>query len=151
VSTATHLICVLIGFASGIYSLPIIVAPEKPSEARVDKVVEESIYETFFVKNLPGSDFFHWAEGQVSISNKSIAFQGKMSPGPGYHLYVSRNYVDNEKSFLEVKNNALLYGIVNTFNGFIVMNSYEVDVKEFTTIIIWCEPFSEFITAAKYQ
>ena len=54
-------------------------------------------------------------------------------------------------SFLEVKNNALLYGIVNTFNGFIVMNSYEVDVKEFTTIIIWCEPFSEFITAAKYQ
>ena len=55
-STTTHLICVLIGFASGIYSLPIIVAPEKPSEARVDKVVEESIYETFFVKNLPGSD-----------------------------------------------------------------------------------------------
>jgi hypothetical protein len=26
-----------------------------------------------------------------------------------------------------------------------------VDVEDYTTVIVWCESFSEFITAARYQ
>jgi hypothetical protein len=42
-------------------------------------------------------------------------------------------------------------GDVKTFNNFIVKLPGDVDPAKFTSVIIWCETFEQFITAGKYR
>ena len=41
-------------------------------------------------------------------------------------------------------------GDVKTFNNFIVEVPSGIDPSSFTSVIIWCESFGQFITSAKY-
>jgi hypothetical protein len=40
---------------------------------------------------------------------------------------------------------------VKTFNGFIVEVPAGIDVRDYNTVVIWCEAFDQFISAAEYQ
>jgi len=40
---------------------------------------------------------------------------------------------------------------VKTFDNFIVAVPDSVDIARYNTVVIWCEAFSQFITAAKYR
>ena len=42
-------------------------------------------------------------------------------------------------------------GEVRTFDNFIVPLYGKIDPNEFNTVIVWCESFGEFITAARYK
>ena len=42
-------------------------------------------------------------------------------------------------------------GDVKTFNGFIVEVPAGIDVRAHNTVVIWCEAFDQFISAAEYQ
>ena len=42
-------------------------------------------------------------------------------------------------------------GDVKTFNNFLVPVPAGVDPSDYTTVIVWCERFGEFITAAQYR
>jgi len=42
-------------------------------------------------------------------------------------------------------------GAVRTFNNFVVRIPATIKVDEFNTIVIWCESFGQFITAAQYR
>ena len=39
-----------------------------------------------FIRDLPGSDAFHWGKGTVRASDTRIWLEGKISPGPDYRL-----------------------------------------------------------------
>ena len=62
-------------FTLGFYTLPILTAPEKPTMEIIDTVIDNTIYKTVFVKRLKGSDFFHWGQSQISISNNKIVLE----------------------------------------------------------------------------
>ena len=72
----THLFTGFIGFAVGIYVLPILIAPESPSMAAVNDVSMKADFSAVFTKELAGSDAFHWGEGKVFIGNESVSFMG---------------------------------------------------------------------------
>jgi hypothetical protein len=40
---------------------------------------------------------------------------------------------------------------VRTFKNFVVRIPDSIDVSSYNTVIVWCESFGQFITAAKYQ
>ena len=42
-------------------------------------------------------------------------------------------------------------GDVKTFNGFIVEVPVGVDVRDYSAVVVWCEAFDQFISAAEYQ
>jgi hypothetical protein len=42
-------------------------------------------------------------------------------------------------------------GDVRTFENFVVPVPAAVDVAQFDSVIVWCESFSQFITAARYR
>ena len=42
-------------------------------------------------------------------------------------------------------------GDVKTFKNFVVAVPSSVDVERFDTVVVWCESFAQFITAAKYR
>ena len=100
VKVFTHSISLSIGFIIGIYSLPIMIAPDKPSNDKFQKVVNAAQFDAVFVKDLLGSNILHWAKGQISLSNTKIAFQGKISPGPDYKLYLTKKFVQTKTDFL---------------------------------------------------
>ena len=73
----SHLFILLVGFAIGIYSLPILTAPPSLEIAEINQLEQSSIYEGEFVKDLDGSDLFHWGEAKVSINSKKIIHECK--------------------------------------------------------------------------
>jgi hypothetical protein len=42
-------------------------------------------------------------------------------------------------------------GDVRTFENFVVPVPEGIDPAAYNTVIVWCESFGEFITAAKYR
>lgn len=42
-------------------------------------------------------------------------------------------------------------GDVNTFENFVVAVPESIDLTKYTAVIVWCETFGQFITAAKYR
>lgn len=148
---ATHGIALAIGFAGGIYALPIIIAPPSVDRAMLETSAKDATYQTSFVKDLKGSDFLHWGEGDVSISTGKIVHQGTMAPGPDYKVYLTTDFVDDEASFNAIKANSLEVGDVKTFDGFITDLPDDVDIESYNTVVVWCETFGEFITSAKYK
>ena len=147
----THGIALGIGFALGIYLLPVLIAPEAPSDDAVSAGTRDAVYQAVFRRDLPGSDFLHWGEGEVSISNGMIGFRGELAPGPDYYLYLTRELVQNEDEFLAIKQDAAKIGAVKTFDNFLLDVPAGVSVADYAAVVVWCETFSEFITAASYQ
>ncbi len=89
--------------------------------------------------------------GTVSISATQIIHQGRLAPGPDYKLYLAPEFVEDEEQFLAAKDRAQLIGDIKTFEGFLIDVPSGVDIEAYTTVVIWCETFSEFISAARYS
>lgn len=147
----THALALAAGFAAGVYLLPILTAPPGPSENEVRNAASGSRYYAQFRRDLKGSDFLHWGEGMVAISPKAVSFTGKLAPGPDYKLYFSPEYVETKDDFLRLKPRARRVGDVRTFENFIVELPASFDPAQFNTVVVWCETFSMFISAAKYR
>jgi len=148
---ATHLGAILFGFALGVYTLPILTAPKGPEQAVLAETAKAALYKATFKRDLKGSDFLHWGEGTVSVGPRQIVHEGALAPGPDYKLYLVKEFVEDEAGFEKVKAASQQVGDVKTFSGFILDVPDGVDIDQYTTVVVWCEAFSEFITAAKYR
>ncbi|MEM8562855.1 MAG: DM13 domain-containing protein [Pseudomonadota bacterium] len=148
---ATHGIALATGFALGIYLLPILTAPEPPSDTEVAASAAGATYTGEFVRALPGSDILHWGEGTIALGKDRISFSGAMSPGPDYKLYLTPELVTTEEEFLAVKNESARVGDVKTFDNFILPVPEDIDLEDYQAVVIWCETFGEFITASTYR
>ncbi|WP_305404090.1 DM13 domain-containing protein [Photobacterium leiognathi] len=147
----THLLAGALGVALGIYLLPILTAPTAPAASEISNLSSQAQYSGEFQRDLAGSDFLHWGEGKVSLSPTTITLMGKLAPGPDYKLYLSPKFVETEAAFNQEKTNMVLVGDVKTFNNFVVDVPQNIDITKYDTVIVWCESFGQFITAAKYQ
>jgi hypothetical protein len=148
---ASHLLVGMLGFAVGIYVLPILVAPSAPSSSEIDSVATAARYTAEFRRDLEGSDFLHWGEGVVSVSPRSVTFKGSLAPGPDYKLYLTPEFVETKEAFERIKSRSVRVGDVRTFENFIVALPDSVDIARYSSVVVWCESFSMFITAAKYR
>lgn len=147
----THFAVGVLGFMIGIYALPILTAPSAPTEAAVQEVSSEATYTAQFRRDLKDSDALHWGEGTVSVGPGYITLMGRLSPGPDYKLYLSPEFVETEADFNRLKSTMVRVGDVKTFENFVVEVPPDIDPSKFTSVIVWCEAFGEFITSAKYQ
>jgi hypothetical protein len=147
----SHSIALAIGFAAGIYALPVLTAPAAPSSAELESLAGIAEYRGEFRKDLAGSDLLHWGEGIVSVSERTVSLAGKVAPGPDYKLYLSPEFVETGSDFQRLRERSIRLGDVKTFANFIVPVPEAVDVSEYNTVVVWCEAFSKFITAARYR
>lgn len=147
----THLAAAGLGFAAGIYLLPILSAPQAPSAAELARQSSGALYQGEFRRDLQDSDALHWGEGRLSVGRTRITFAGRLAPGPAYRLYLSPEFVETEADFLRLKPRMVQVGAIDTFDNFIVNVPPSVDVAQYTAAVVWCEAFSQFITAARYR
>lgn len=151
VLAVTHGAALAVGFALGIYFLPILTAPQAPSAGEVSAATGKAEFKGEFKRDLKDSDFLHWGEGTVSVSRAAVALLGRIAPGPDYKLYLSPEFVETEADFNRLKARMARVGDVKTFENFIVPLPANIDPTAYTTAIVWCESFGQFITAARYR
>lgn len=147
----SHGAILAVGFALGIYTLPILTAPSSPDTATLEEMAASAVFTGEFSRDLRGTDFLHWGDGTISITPTQIVHEGTLAPGPDYKLYLVKGFVEHEDEFLPIKSQSVAIGDVNAFDGFILDIPAGIDVTQYTTVLIWCEAFSEFITAAQYR
>ncbi len=147
----THGAALAIGFALGIYFLPILTAPPSPDAEVLQAEAANAEFSAELTRDLRGSDRLHWGEGTISVSPTMIVHEGALAPGPDYKLYLLKQFVEHEDEFEPIKSEAVQIGDVKSFGGFLLDVPEGVNVAEYNTVLIWCEAFGEFITAAKYQ
>jgi len=147
----SHLLVLAVGFALGVYLLPILIAPDGPSGTELTAQTMAARHTGRFRRDLQDSDALHWGEGTVSVGPRSVAFVGRLAPGPDYKLYLSPAFVETEAEFQRLKPQMVRVGDVKTFENFLVAVPPAVDVERYDTVIVWCESFSQFISAAKYR
>ncbi len=147
----THVAVALVGFAGGIYLLPIIVAPPSATPTELDAAVASARYSGDFRRDLPGSDALHWGEGTVSVGREAVALRGAIAPGPAYGLFLSPGFVASGEAFEALESQMVKVGDVRSFGDFVVPVPAGVDVAAYDTVVIWCQAFRQFITAARYR
>lgn len=140
-----------IGFLLGLYVLPILTAPAAPASAELASQTASARYIGHFRRDLKDSDALHWGEGRVAIGTNAITFEGRLAPGPDYKVYLSPEFLETEDEFRRVRSQMVRVGDVKTFKNFVVPLPDSVDPSRFNTVIVWCETFNQFITAARYQ
>ena len=148
---SSYIIVFVLGFGLGIYLLPILTSPKSVNIDKIIKLEKNTLYKTVFVRDLKGSDLFHWGEADVSVSKNEIIVNGSIAPGPDYKLYLTKEFVEQEEEFLSIKDKSRYVAEVKTFKNFVITVPEDIDINDYNTIVIWCESFSEFITAAKYK
>ncbi len=147
----SHGLFFVLGFGLGIYVLPILTAADPPSTSEMQVLESAEKLTATFRRDLKGSDFFHWGEGEVTVTPTHIAHRGRLAPGPDYKVYLASEFVEDKEAFLAIKDKAVRIGDVKGFSGFLVPVPGSVDVKQYTTVVVWCETFKAFISAAKYR
>lgn len=135
----------------GIYTLPILLAPKAPSTHEISAATVQPLFTAQFRRDLKDSDLLHWGEGVVTIAPQAIALAGRLAPGPDYKLYLSPEFVETEADFQRLKPRMVQVGDVKTFNNFVVPVPGGLDPAQYAAVIVWCESFGQFITAAKYR
>lgn len=147
----THVIALAVGFGLGVYFLPILTAAPSPDAALLEEKAQDALFSATLTRELAGSDFLHWGEGTISVSSDTIVHEGSLAPGPDYKLYLLPSFVEDEASFEAQRDAAVRIGDVKSFAGFAIDVPTDVDVTAYSTVVVWCEAFSEFITSAQYR
>ena len=142
-----HVLAVALGFAAGIYALPILTPPTSPSQGKL--AAQAGLFTGEFRRDLKDSDALHWGGGRVSVGARAVSLQGRLTPGPDHQLDLSPEFVKTEADFLRLKGQMLRVGAVKTFESFVVYLPAGADPARFQAVVIWCEAFGQFITAAR--
>lgn len=148
---ASHAAALSAGFGLGVYLLPILVAPSAPTTAEVGAQAQGPTFRGQFRRDLEDSDALHWGEGTVSVSARSIGLVGELAPGPDYKLYLSPEFVETEAEFNRLKPSMARVGDIKTFKNFLVSVPESIDPTRYNTVVVWCEAFGQFISAARYR
>ena len=147
----SHAVVAVLGFAGGIYALPILIAPPAPGAAELAAAAGKAMFVGQFRRDLTDSDALHWGEGTVSVGPDVVALKGRLSPGPDFKLYLATEFVQTAADFKRLKPQMLRVGDVKTFDNFVVPMLPGVDLSAYNTVVVWCESFGQFISAAQYR
>ena len=144
---------ILPGFALGVYFLPIIVAEDGADSAQITQAKSQSLATAVFRRDLAGSDLLHWGEGRLFLSRENLQYfftlEDEISPGPDYKLYLTPKFVEDEAGFEAIKNNSIRVADVAGHENIRIAVPTSIDPTAYAAVVIWCERFSEFITAGR--
>jgi hypothetical protein len=96
------------------------------------------------------ADPVHWGKGKVSVYQRAVFLEPdfEVGPGPAYHVYLVPKPSIRSSSDL----NNVMYVDLGRLRSFKGSQRYQipdgVDLKNYPSVIIWCERFSVLISPA---
>ncbi len=148
---ASHSAALALGFALGVYFLPILAAPPPIAATALAQAAADASFHTTLRRDLPGSDALHWGEGTAAVGARSITHTGRLAPGPAYRLYLTPEFVQTGADFQRIKARSVALADIKNFDGFIAPVPAGVDVAQYRGVLVWCEAFQQFITSGQYR
>ena len=125
--------------------------PPAPNIALVESRLSTPLFTANFAREGKDSDALHWGEGELRLYTDTLVFEGKLAPGPDYRLYLTPEFVETEAAFLAIKEKSLDVGTIKNFDGFVLSHSMAVNAAQYTSAVVWCETFGQFITSGQYR
>ena len=135
----------------GIYLLPILTAPVGPDQAVLQATEATALFKSRFARNLRVSDFVHWGEGDLRVRPTRLLTKGDLHRALTTSSTLRPSSWTLRKASSKIKGQSKRIGDVKTSDGFLLDVPPGADVAAYTTAVIWCEAFSQFISAAKYR
>ena len=138
------------GFALGIFVYPYIFLADIVATERLDAGTSKRLVATGTFRHANPSDPIHYGKGQVKAFEDLVYLEAdfEVGPGPKYHVYlVSKAPIRSSGDLAGVKFVDL--GRLRSFKG---SQRYTIpagtDLKDYRSVIVWCEQFSVLITPA---
>jgi hypothetical protein len=140
------------GVALGFFFFPY-VFPPPPAVEQLTEADRSALVATGTFIHANPSDPVHWGRGKVTVYEKTVFLEPdfEVGPGPAYHVYlVPKASVRNEG---DVKN--AMYVDLGGLRAFKGSQRYSipagVNLKDYPSVVIWCERFSVLISPADLQ
>ena len=140
------------GIALGFFFFPYVFPPPPAAEHLTEADRSALVATGTFIHANP-SDPVHWGRGKVSVYERTVFLEPdfEVGPGPAYHVYLVpkasiRNNGDvKDAMFVDL-------GGLRAFKG---SQRYSipagVNLKDYPSVVIWCERFSVLISPADLQ
>jgi hypothetical protein len=137
------------GFVIGIFVFPYIFPPPDATESLSREETGKLVAKGTFIQPNP-NDPVHYGKGAVSVYPSTV-FLGEdfeVGPGPDFHVYLVPKA--NIRSSSDVTDTMYVdLGRLRAFKG---SQNYPipagVDLKQFPSVVIWCQRFSVLISPA---
>ena len=137
------------GVALGFFFFPYVFPPPPAAEQLTEADRSPLVATGKFIHANP-SDPVHWGRGRVSVYQRTVFLEPdfQVGPGPKYHVYlVPKASIRDEAGVKDAKHVDL--GRLRSFEG---SQRYSipagVNLKDFPSIVIWCEAFGVLISPA---
>jgi hypothetical protein len=140
------------GIALGLFFFPYVFPPPQAAEHLTEADRSALVATGTFIHANP-SDPVHWGRGKVSVYERTVFLEQdfEVGPGPAFHVYLVpkasvRNAGDvKDAMFIDL-------GGLRAFKG---SQRYPipagVNLKDYPSVVIWCERFSVLISPADLQ
>ncbi len=137
------------GVALGFFLFPFVFPPPPAFEQLTETDRAQLVATGTFIHANP-SDPIHWGKGKVSVHERAVYLEPdfEVGPGPAYHVYlvpkaaIRANGDLNEAMFVDL-------GGLRAFKG---SQRYAipagVDLKNYPSVVIWCQQFNVLISPA---
>jgi len=138
-----------LGIALGFFFFPYVFPPPPAAESLTEADRAKLAATGTFIHANP-SDPVHWGKGRVSVYERAVLLEPdfEVGPGPAFHvLLVPKAQV---RSSADVKD--AMYVDLGGLRAFKGSQRYPipagVDLKNYPSVVIWCERFSVLISPA---
>jgi hypothetical protein len=143
------LVGIAIGFALGIFAFPYIFPPPEARETLSREETGDLVAKGTFIQANP-NDPVHYGKGSVSVYPKTV-FLGddfEVGPGPDFHVYlVPKAEIRSSSDVVDT-----MYVDLGRLRAFKGSQNYAipagVDLKNYPSVVIWCQQFSVLISPA---
>jgi len=138
-----------LGVALGFFFFPFVFPPPTATEQLTEVDRSPLVATGTFIHANP-SDPIHYGKGKVSVYQRTVFLEAdfEVGPGPVFHVYLVPNA--NIRTATAVKDSMFVdLGGLRAFKG---SQRYPipagVDLKNYPSVVIWCERFSVLISPA---
>lgn len=141
-----------VGFAGGILVFPYLFPPPPVNEVVGDRTSAEIVGGGRFIHADP-SDSIHWGRGGVTLYPDLVHLEAdfQVGPGPKYHVYL----VPTGEVTPETRVQDTMFVDLGRLKAFTGSQNYPipegVDVRRYSSVVIWCERFGVLISPARIE
>lgn len=139
----------IFGVALGFFLFPFVFPPPPAADQLTEADRSRLVASGTFIHADPG-DPVHYGKGRVSVYEKTVFLEPdfEVGPGPKYHVYLVPKA--NIRASGDLKD--AMYVDLGRLRAFKGSQRYSipagVDLKNFASVVIWCEAFSVLISPA---
>lgn len=137
------------GVGLGFFLFPFVFPPPVATESLGEAERSMLVASGTFIHANP-SDPVHWGRGKLSVYERTVFLEQdfEVGPGPAYHVYL----VPNASVRREADVKDAMYVDLGGLRAFKGSQRYAipagVDLKNFPSVVIWCERFGVLISPA---